>query len=135
MPGAGPVARAVWGGLTRRKVQTLVIGLVLLVSTGACVLALGLVVDSSSPFDRAFAAQHGADVVATVDRAVATPGQLAATARLPEGAPAAGPYPGAPTTPGFQDPVQGRASPPPMTVAGRGTPGGPLDDLVIQQGR
>ena len=68
MSGAGAVARVVAGGLTRRKVQSLVIGLVLLVSTGACVLALALVADSSAPFDRAFAAQHGADVVASVDR-------------------------------------------------------------------
>jgi putative ABC transport system permease protein len=132
MPGAGPVARAVGGGLARRKVQTLVIGLVLLVSTGACVLALGLVVDSSAPFDKAFAAQHGADVVATVDRAVATPGQLAATARLPEVTAAAGPYPEAMISPQ----VGGRTvTLQPMTVAGRGGPGGPLDDLVIQQGR
>ncbi|MGD0604583.1 MAG: FtsX-like permease family protein [Streptosporangiaceae bacterium] len=132
MPGAGPVARAVGGGLARRKVQTLVIGLVLLVSTGACVLALGLVVDSSAPFDKAFAAQHGADVVATVDRAVATPGQLAATARLPEVTAAAGPYPEAMISPQ----IGGRTvTLQPMTVAGRGGPGGPLDDLVIQQGR
>ena len=37
---AGPVARAVRGGVTRRRVQTFVIGLVLLVSTAASVLAL-----------------------------------------------------------------------------------------------
>jgi putative ABC transport system permease protein len=135
MPGGGPVSRAVGGGLTRRKVQTLVIGLVLLVSTGACVLALSLVVDSSAPFERAFAAQRGADVVATVDLAVATPGQLAATARLPEVTAAAGPYPEAMISPQADDPVQGTATLPPMTVAGRGQPGGPLDDLVIQQGR
>jgi putative ABC transport system permease protein len=135
MPGTGPVARAVEGGLTRRKVQTLVIGLVLLVSTGACVLALGLIVDSNAPFDRAFAAQHGADVVATVDRAVATPGQLAAAARLPEVTAAAGPYPEAMISPQVRDPSQGTATLQPMTVAGRGGPGGPVDDLVIQQGR
>ena len=135
MPGTGPVARAVGGGLTRRKVQTLVIGLVLLVSTGACVLALGLIVDSSAPFDRAFAAQHGADVVATVDRAVATPGQLAATARLPEVTAAAGPYPEATISSQIGGPGQPAATLQPMTVAGRGGPGGPLDDLVIQQGR
>jgi len=35
----GPVVRAAAGGLTRRRVQTIVIGLVLLVSTGASVLA------------------------------------------------------------------------------------------------
>ena len=48
----GPVARAARGGLTRRRVQTFVIGLVLLVSTGASVLALAIVVDSSAPFDQ-----------------------------------------------------------------------------------
>ncbi len=81
----GPVTRAATGGLTRRRVQTIVIGLVLLVSTGASVLALALVVDSSSPFDRAFAAQRGAHVVATVDPARATGAELAATRRLAEG--------------------------------------------------
>src|ERR1700722_741469 len=116
MPGTGPVARAVGGGLTRRKVQTLVIGLVLLVSTGACVLALGLIVDSNAPFDRAFAAQHGADVVATVDQAVATPGQLAATARLPQVTAAAEPYPEAMISPQVRQPGQPAATLPPMTV-------------------
>lgn len=135
MPGTGPVTRAVGGGLTRRKVQTLVIGLVLLVSTGACVLALGLIVDSSAPFDRAFAAQHGADVVATIDRAVATPGQLAATERLPEVTAVAGPYPEAMISGQARVPGQGAAILPPMTVAGRDGPGGPLDDLIIQRGR
>ena len=134
MPGAGPVTRAVSGGLTRRKVQTLVIGLVLLVSTGACALALGLVVDSSAPFDRAFAAQHGADVVVTDNRAVATLGQLAATTRLPEVTAAAGPYAEASFSSQVSGPGQPTLTLPPMTVAGRG-PGGPLDDIVIQQGR
>ena len=91
-----PVVRVVVGGLTRRKVQSLVIGLVLLVSTAACVLALALVTASSNaPFDAAFAAQHGADVVATVNPAAATPSQLAATAKLPEVTAMAGPYPAA----------------------------------------
>ena len=135
LSGAGAVARVVAGGLTRRKVQSLVIGLVLLVSNGACVLALALVVDSSAPFDRAFAAQRGADVVATVDRAVATPGQLAATARLPEVTAAAGPYPEAMISAQVVGSGQGAAPLPSMTVVGRAGPGGPLDDLVIQQGR
>ena len=73
------------GGLTRRRVQTIVIGLVLLVSTGASVLALALVVDSTAPFDHAFAAQRGADVAVAVDAARATPAELAATTRLPRG--------------------------------------------------
>ena len=46
--------------------QAIVIGLVVLASTAASTLALGLLVDSSAPFDHAFAAQHGASVTATV---------------------------------------------------------------------
>ena len=60
---AGPVGQAIRGGVARRRVQTLVIALVLLVSTGASVLALALVVYSSAPFDHSFAAQRGADVL------------------------------------------------------------------------
>ena len=43
------------------------IGLVLLVSTAAATLALGLLVDSNAPFDHAFAAQRGAHVTAAVN--------------------------------------------------------------------
>ena len=40
----------------------MVIGLVVLVSTAASTLALGLLVDSNAPFDHAFAAQRGSEV-------------------------------------------------------------------------
>jgi putative ABC transport system permease protein len=69
---AGPVGRVAGGGLTRRRLQTVVIGLVLLVSCAASVLALGLVAESASPFDHAFAAQHGADVTAVFNPARAS---------------------------------------------------------------
>ena len=68
------------------------------------------------------------------DRALAAPAQLAATARLPEVTAAAGPYPEAMISPQVSG-RQGTATLPPMTVAGRGGPGGPLDDLVIKRGR
>jgi putative ABC transport system permease protein len=95
----GAVARAARGGLARRRVQTLVIGLVVLISTAACVLALGLIVDSSSPFDGAFAAQHGAHLVATIDSGKATAAQLQATGRLPGVTASSGPFPEATVTP------------------------------------
>ena len=76
----GPAVKAARSGLSGRRVQTVVIGLVLLVSTAASTLALGLLVDSNAPFDHAFAAQHGSQVTAT---AQATNAQLAATAHLP----------------------------------------------------
>jgi putative ABC transport system permease protein len=134
---AGAVARAARGGLARRRVQTLVIGLVVLISTGASVLALGLVVDSSSPFDSAFAAQHGAHLVATVNSGRATAAQLRATARLPGVTASSGPFPEVTITPLLPGPPgsSGKFSGPPITLVGRATPGGPLDDLTLEQGR
>ena len=134
---AAPVLRAASGGVTRRKVQTVVIGLVLLVGTGACVLALGLVVDSNAPFDSAFAAQRGAHAVVTVDAGKATRADLAATARVSGVTDAAGPFAEATITPGLPGPPGSacQVTAPPMTLAGRASPGGPLDDLILQQGR
>jgi len=133
----GAVVRAVRGGLSRRRVQTIVIGLVLLASTGACVLALGLVVESNAPFDSAFAAQNGAHAVVTVDAGKATSAELAATAHVAGVTQAAGPFgevtitPGVPGPPGYT----GHVAAPPMTLAGRASPGGPVDRLILQQGR
>jgi len=142
---AGPVARALRGGLTRRRIQTLVIGLVLLISTGASVLALAIVVDSNAPFNKAFAAQHGADAVATVDSAKATAAQLAATSHAAGVTAAAGPF--AETTisgtvssqpgcePGPNSPCIVGGALPSLTIAGRTSPGGPVDDITLQHGR
>lgn len=132
---AGAVAVAARGGVARRRTTTFVIGIVVLVSTAACVLALGLVVDSSSPFDAAFAAQHGADVTATVDTSRATPAQLTATGKLPGVTALSGPFGEATITPVIGG---GPASPgytaPPITLVGRPSPGGPLDDLTLRAG-
>ena len=125
----GAVGRAVRGGLGHRRVQAFVIGLVLLVSTGASVLALGLIVDSSAPFDHAFAAQRGADVTATIDSSLVTPAELAATARLPEVTAAAGPFAEATI-----QSEQGGQALPPLTLVGRASPGGPVDDIILQSG-
>ena len=136
---AGPAVRAARSGLSGRRVQTMVIGLVLLVSTAASTLALGLLVDSNAPFDHAFAAQHGSEVTAT---AQATTAQLAATAHLSGVTAAAGPFPA--TTVAANIPV----TPPPgqpgcpggctfqtqLTVVGRPSPGGPVDDLTLTSG-
>jgi putative ABC transport system permease protein len=133
----GPVSRAVWGGLSRRRVQMALIGLVLLVSTGACVPGLALVIASSSPFDQAFAAQRGAHVTTVIDPARATPAELAATARLPQVSAIAGPFaettisaelaPGPVNSPGGQNLG-------PLTLAGRSSPGGLVDDVTLQSG-
>jgi len=124
----GAIGGAVRGGLGRRRVQAAVIGLVLLASTAASVLALGLIVDSRAPFDHAFAAQRGADVTAAVSSRV-PPAELAATTRLPEVTAAAGPF-----SEVLIQSEQGGQPNPPMTLVGRGSPGGPIDDLTLQAG-
>ncbi len=123
-----PVLGAVRSGF-RRRVPVLVTGLVLLVSSAASVLGLALAVDSNAPFDQAFAAQHGADAVVTTQ---ATAARLATTRRLPEVTAAAGPF--AEVTITVRLAGRPGATLPPLTLAGRATPGGPVDDLVIQSG-
>jgi putative ABC transport system permease protein len=124
----GAVGQAVRGGLGRRRVQGIVICLVLLASTAASVLALGLIVDSRAPFDHAFSTQRGADVTAAVSARVPS-AELAATARLPEVTAAAGPFGEV-----LIQSEQGGAPNPPMTLVGRASPGGQADDLTLQQG-
>ena len=116
---AGPVRQAVRGAVARRRVQTLVVGLVLLVSTAASVLAAALVVDSSSPFDHAFAAQHGAHLTATIDTARVTPALLAATTHLAGVTAAAGPFPEAVILPEQAGVPASVGKLPPLTLAGR----------------
>src|SRR5215472_2198666 len=78
------------GALSGRRVQFVVICLVILLSAAAVTLALGLLVDSNAPFDHAFAARHGSEVTAATQ---ASPAQLAATTRLAGVTAAAGPFP------------------------------------------
>jgi len=134
---AGPAVRAARGGLSGRRVQAVVIGLVLLVATAASTLALGLLVDSNAPFDHAFAAQRGAHVTAT---AQATTAQLAATTRLAGVTAAGGPYPETTVTANMLvAPPPGQSGPSvpfqqQLTVVGRASPGGPVDDLTLRSG-
>jgi putative ABC transport system permease protein len=131
----GAVGRAVRGGIGRRRwVQTIVITLVLVVSTASSVLGLALVADSHATFDHAFSTQRGAHLVATVDASRVTQAQLASTARLPQVAGAAGPFAEAnvsatATSPGLPVEVL-----PPLTLAGRATPGGPVDNVTLEAG-
>jgi putative ABC transport system permease protein len=127
------VIRAARGGLGGRRLQTVIIGLVALAATAAATLAVGMLVDAHNPFDHAFAAQHGAHVAATVDTSVATPAQLAATGRLSGVTATAGPFATVSaianvTTPGAT------ALPYPWQIVGRSSPGGPVDDLTLDQG-
>jgi putative ABC transport system permease protein len=132
--GLGAVVRAAGGGLGSRRLQTVIIGLVVLAATAASTLALGLLADVHSPFDHAFAQQNGAHVAVTVDTSVASPAQLAAATRVSGVTAVAGPFALASenatiTIPGI--PGSGTTQ---LTFVGRSAPSGPVDDITVRQG-
>jgi putative ABC transport system permease protein len=122
-------------GLAGRPLQAVVIGLVVLCSTAASALALGMIVETNAPFDHAFATDHGAQVAVTVGTSRASPARLAATARLPGVTAAAGPFPETEVTARIRLPGSAGALDQQLVLTGRASPGGPVDDLVLDAGR
>ncbi len=128
MSGFGAV-RTATGGMLRHKVQAVVIGMVLLISTASATLGFALLSASNSPFQHAFATQQGADVTLTVNAAHASAAQLAATRSLAGVTAESGPYP--------QVIVQTQQGGQPFgqfRLDGRSSPSGPVDDLVLNAG-
>jgi putative ABC transport system permease protein len=123
------VVRAGWAAVRRRRLQSLVIGAVVLLSSGTAVLALGLLVASNAPFDRAFARQHGAHAAVGFDAAQASGADLAATADGPGVTAAAGPFE-AVTAPL----VSGGRGGPGGLIVGRADVTGPVDRLAVTDG-
>ena len=134
------LTRVVRSGVHRRWVQTAVITLATAAAVTSGLLGVGLLVASNAPFDKAFAAQHGAHLTVLTDPAKATTAQLAATAHAAGVAEAAGPFaigqirflppppPGMPETP---DNSRG----PVITVAARTGPGTSVDRVTLTKGR
>jgi putative ABC transport system permease protein len=121
------VWRAARAAVRRRRLQTIVLGVVVGLSTTMIVVALGLMAASSGPFDQAYARQRGAHLVAAFDRTKVTDAQLAAAAQGPGIEAVAGPF--------GQSTVDVGHSSRPVTVVGRADPGGPVDRLNVWQGR
>ncbi|MEU6777372.1 ABC transporter permease [Streptomyces sp. NPDC046759] len=129
------VWRASRAAVRRRRLQTAVIGAVVLVSSVALVVALGLLDVASGPFDRIFGQAHGAHVVATFDATMVSGTRLARTAHRPGVRASAGPFPEA-----VVDLSQSAVAdlpglgPGSLTVVGRPGPGGPVDRLDLFAG-
>ncbi|MCU1388853.1 MAG: hypothetical protein JWL72_2191 [Ilumatobacteraceae bacterium] len=138
MSSIGGVVRA---GVRRRRVQTVMTAVAAVVAVTAAVLGLTLLHESTAPFDRAFARQHGSHLTAQFDATQVTAAQLTATATLPGVIASAGPFPTVTVTPsiirGEQDPhgPPGRATLSPITVVGRSRPDTTVDDLTLLTGR
>jgi putative ABC transport system permease protein len=129
------VTAAVRAAVTRRRLQSLVVGVVLLLSTGTAVLGVGLLVVSNAPFDTAFTRQAGAHADVTFDAAATTAGAVAATAGRAGVAAAAGPF----DTVSASLHLTGETVPPgaggnTSVVVGRGEQGGPVDRLTLDSG-
>jgi putative ABC transport system permease protein len=121
--------RTAAGGLRRHTMQAVVIAMVLLVSTASATLGFALLAASNTPFTHAFAAQRGADVTVTVNAARASSAQLAATRTLGGVTAAAGPF--------AEATVQAQSGGQPfgqLVLAGRASPGGAVDDVVLNAG-
>jgi putative ABC transport system permease protein len=121
--------RTATGGMLRHKVQAIVLGMVLLVSTASATLGLALLVASDAPFQHAFAAQHGAHLTATVNAARAGESQLAGTRSLRGVTAMAGPFAEATVSAQWQGQGLGQ-----LVLVGRASTGGPVDDAVLTAG-
>src|ERR1019366_4896528 len=121
----GPI-RTASGGLLRHKVQAVVLGMVLLVSTASATLGFALLAATNAPFNHAFGTQRGADVTVTVNAAHTSSAKLAATGHLSGVTAAAGPF--------GEATVQVQAGGQPfgqLALAGRASPGGAVDEVVL----
>jgi putative ABC transport system permease protein len=124
------LGRVVRSGVGRRRVQTVVIGLVVMIAVTSAVLGGSLVVASTAPFDRAFAQQHGPHLNAQFDAGKTTAARLSDSAHVAGVIAAAGPFATATITPRDTDGPNLQ----PMKVVGRADPGGGVDDLTLIQG-
>ncbi|MEU6443609.1 FtsX-like permease family protein [Streptomyces sp. NPDC047046] len=125
------VWRASRAALKRRRLQTFVIGLVVLCSTTTVLLALALLSAASGPFDKAYAEQRGAHTVATFDTEKVSRQQLARTARRPGVRSAAGPF-GQVVVEIPKDWLWMAGGT--LTVVGRADPAGPVDRIELLEG-
>ena len=125
----GAVASKTVADLRRRRLQSTVLAIVLFLGAGGATLALSILVETSEPFDHAFAAANGAHLV--VDFApAATDAQLAATATASGVTASAGPWPVA----GFA--LRGKVGVfGGQLASGRPTPTDTIDRVTLLAGR
>ncbi|MGH2517444.1 MAG: ABC transporter permease, partial [Ktedonobacterales bacterium] len=117
------------GDLRRRRVQTIVIFVIVALTAGVGTLGIQVLNSSSAPFDHVFEQNAGAHLQAVFDGQVVTPDQLAATSTLPNVTSSAGPWPSSAV------PFANGTTKALLLVLGRSDPGGPVDRLQIVAGR
>jgi FtsX-like permease family len=124
-------------GAARRLTQTVVIFVVLALATTAALAGLALAATPTRAFQAVSTRNRTADLAVTIDAAKVSSAQFAAARRLPGVTGAAG-YPATtvsvtiPASPGYEggQPVSGL-----LTVVGRASRSGPLDEITQKSGR
>ncbi|MGO9079069.1 MAG: FtsX-like permease family protein [Streptosporangiaceae bacterium] len=129
-------------GAARRRVQTAVLFVVLLAASASATLGLPLYTSANEVFQDAFATYHGAHLAVYLNAKRVTPQEVERTARLSVVTLAAGPYPATTVTLAARGKQHtnlragvGLPTSQTVTVAGRASLGGPLDDLTLYGGR
>ena len=82
-----------WAEVRRRRLQSAVIVVMVALASATITLGLNLLLESRSPYDRAFEAQKGAHLKVFYDARRVTPGQLASTPETIGAGSYAGPWP------------------------------------------
>ncbi|MFJ5829059.1 FtsX-like permease family protein [Streptomyces sp. NPDC093089] len=125
------LGRIVRSGTGRRRLQTWVVGLSVMMAVTASVLGGSLLAVSGAPFDQAFARQRGAHLTVLFDVDGTSAARLRATADGAGIAAVSGPFPTVSLTPR----VDGVEDLPPLTFAGRSGPEAAVDALALVEGR
>jgi putative ABC transport system permease protein len=123
-----------WAEVRRRRLQSAVILLVVALASGTITLGLNLLLESRSPYDRAFEAQNGAHLKVFYDARRVTSGQLASTPATVGASSFAGPWPNVYATLLHRESSRGEPRHP-LDLVGRDSPEGPAEQLRMTSGR
>jgi putative ABC transport system permease protein len=123
-----------WSEVRRRRLQSAVIVVMVALASGTITLGINLLLESRSPYDRAFEAQDGAHLKLFYDARRVASGQLASTPAAIGASSSAGPWPNVYVT------VLHRESPPgqsrhQLDLVGRDSRQGATERLRLASGR
>ncbi|TVZ76288.1 hypothetical protein [Streptomyces sp. BK340] len=123
--GIGALGRVVRSGVSRRRVQTVVIAVATMMAVASAVVVGSLMIAAAAPFDHAFGKQQGAHITAQYDPAKASAAKLAGVTS------SAGPYPST----AFRPADQTGSRMPTLTLVGRSGADGDVDRVDLKSGR
>jgi putative ABC transport system permease protein len=123
-----------WSEVRRRRLQSAVTVVMVALASGTITLGINLLLESRSPYDRAFQAQNGAHLRVYYDGRRVTPGQLASTPTGIGASSFAGPWPNVYVTLLHRESSSGQSRHQ-LDLVGRDDPQGPAELLRLASGR